>query len=550
MERIVRIVTKNLIQKLPSEKKFFRLDELETLEIPEFIVDRIEVELERKLSDSIIPPNTEWADMKSRNVQKAWQNFADAIRSESRLPYDYLPDVIETAVSDTLDILIQPRKAIPAILFGADKALDRKSLEERAKSVVVYKHLAQAPVRYIYRKDLQALTLEQCTHIVSTVDEKLVSRYNALNWAHLLEPLFVLLGDTIDTNLLRIFFQDKKRPRISQKFERMNSSISRTGLIKMLSDADLVENKEVDHLQSALFEGEDKPLQAIRDIKIDPDLNVPPPAGKNEEDSEKDDVIPLNSRFIYDESVINERYTEEEKENEEDDSETSRYSFNSMFIETEEENAEAEDAIPVRKSYLENNPGDDEPGLNRFDENHHIDHEDDIFPEAGRENEGIAEGALLNETDPPEQEKQETYIWQHFLNKVDEETEIEAEAQSEIEEEEESKEFGGIDNKSFEKLSFEISKDLENLSKADELRKWLGDDVERIITELFDGSVSDFENAIHEIAGFEEWKPATRYIEKEIFARNHIDMYDDVAVDFTDKLHNYFTERKPYQPGS
>lgn len=555
MERIVRIVAKNLIHKLPSEKEFFRLDQLKVLDFPEFIVDRVEVEMQRNLDDSIVPPYTEWADMKNRNVQDAWQNFVDAIRSESRLPYAYAPSVIETAVSDALDILIQPRKKIPATLFGADKALDRESLEERAKSVVVYKHLALAPVKYVYRKDLQALTVEQCNHIVSTVDEKLVSRYNALNWAHLLEPLFVLLGDTIDTNLLRIFFQDKKRPRIARKFELMNSSVSRTGLIETLSTPDLVGDSEVDEIQPGLFEEEDKPLPVIRETESESDLASPLISSVKEEDEESDE-IPLHSRFMFDEAAINEKFAEaEEYEDEnEDESESVQegYSFNSMFMKQEEddESPDSEEEFPKNIEFEAEDEPDDEGLELTLDIDDDEDESDELL-QGDEHGTLIEEENLLTETEPPESEERKTYIWQHFLRDVDEESdtgidiEAEAEPAGEV-----INDLKGARNKSADELSFEISKDLIKLSRADELMKWLEDDKKRFTNELFGGSDSAFEEAINEIAGFEEWKAATRYIEKEIFARNHIDMYDDVAVDFTDRLHSYFTELKPSQPGS
>jgi len=43
---------------------------------------------------------------------------------------------------------------------------------------------------------------------------------------------------------------------------------------------------------------------------------------------------------------------------------------------------------------------------------------------------------------------------------------------------------------------------------------------------------------------FDDWKSASQYLEKEIFNKNRIDIYSEIAVDFTDYLHSYFMEYK------
>jgi hypothetical protein len=345
MERIVRLVTKNLIRRLPAEKEFFRLDQLRKLDFPDFIVDRIGVEMNQNLDDSIVPPYTEWTDLKNSNVQEAWDDFVEAIRSEARLPGAYAPSVVESAVSDCMNMLIQPRKKIPEIIFGADKALDRETLEERSKSVVVYRHLALAPVKYLYRKNMQAITYDQCSRIIETVDEKLVSRYNALNWAHLLEPLFELMGDTIDTNLLRIFFQDKKRPRFARKFDEMSSSISRSGLIEVLSSAELIEDPEKDELMEALFgeESSRKPKKEEEPTGIGLDISR---ISRKNDPQEENDEVPLHSRFMFDDTVSYQPESDEEEEPEED----SR-SFNAMFKDPDHNREkESEETEPTGES--------------------------------------------------------------------------------------------------------------------------------------------------------------------------------------------------------
>lgn len=548
MERIVRLVTKNLINRLPTEKEFFRLDQLHKLDFPDFIVDRIGVEMDQNLDDSIVPPYTEWADMKNKNVQDAWDDFVEAIRSEARLPGAYAPSVVESAVSDCMDMLIQPRKKIPEIIFGTDKALDRETLEERSKSVVVYRHLALAPVKYMYRKDMQAITYEQCSRIIDTVDEKLVSRYNALNWAHLLEPFFELMGDTFDTNLLRIFFQDKKRPRFARKFDEMNSSISRSGLIEVLSSAELIEDPEKDDLMEALFGEESSGAPKKEEEPTGIGLDISRISRKQDPPQEEDDEVPLHSRFMFDESAIYEPETDEEEEPEEE----SR-SFNAMFKDLDHvREKESEEAEPTGESEeSEEKPAASENKTEPVQSgtNHIKPVDADAAEEAhASENEGKEEAielvkqfeqvkdsdddSILSETEPPDENQEETYIWKNFMQDEEEE-EVDEETMDVFEDSE---------NEVFAELSEEGAGP--EISRAEDLKNWIGNNADRYINELFQGSETAFEEAIEEIAEFSEWKAATRYIEKEIFSRNLIDMYDEVAVDFTDQLHSFFMEIK------
>jgi hypothetical protein len=138
----------------------------------------------------------------------------------------------------------------------------------------------------------------------------------------------------------------------------------------------------------------------------------------------------------------------------------------------------------------------------------------------------------LSETEPPGDDE-ENYIWKNFMQDEDEEDAVSEETVDEIEDRE---------NNVFSKVSEQESGP--ESSRAEGLKNWIGDNSGRFIKELFQGSEIAFEEAIEEIAEFSEWKAATRYIEKEIFSRNLIDMYDEVAVDFTDQLHSYFMEIK------
>lgn len=584
MERIVRIVTKNLVSRLPSEQKFYRPDQLRAMELPDFIVDRVTVEIDRNLIDSISLPYTEWADLKNRHVRDAWKEFVGSIRSEARLPNAYAANVIECAISDCLDMLLQPRKNIPSMIFGSENALDRETLEERSETVVVYKHLAIAPVKYVYRKNLEAISLDQYKRIIATVDERIVSRYTALNWTQLLEPLFVLLGDSIDTNLLRIFFQDKQRPRIARMFDEMSSSIDRAGMIEALSSPKLLgsaadpDPKDLAYQDDITEDKKEKPIdgKAESDEQSSGELNT---SDIRKAEDNRDEEIPLHTRFMFDETAT---------DTSSDESDESALSFNELFInnnETEDLDDKTGDDI-IANTFINTDrtesqirvPGNDESESDSklTDEeeestelHYEVSPEDELddseitadipfevdedlvkkFEKLSRTNtEGDQESEKSDSSEPIESEsdsvdidqreddveKKETYIWKHFLSDDYEEKTDDA---SEASDEGISSLYGYVNE----------GEDAENISGSSEpdyisLKEWMQDEANRFTNEIFHGSDEAFEEALEQLSGIDEWKQATRFIEKEIFSRNKIDLYDEIAVDFTDKLHSYFME--------
>ena len=81
-------------------------------------------------------------------------------------------------------------------------------------------------------------------------------------------------------------------------------------------------------------------------------------------------------------------------------------------------------------------------------------------------------------------------------------------------------------------------------NSAEHLIGWLKDDEDRFTSHIFSGSEKAYEEALIDLNQLDNWKQASRFIEKEIFARNLVDMYDEEAVDFTDRLQTYFVEYK------
>jgi hypothetical protein len=587
MERIVRIVTKNLVSRLPSEQDFYRPDQLRALKFPDFIVDRIVKEMERNIDDNITLPYTEWADVKNKHVQEAWKEFISVLRSEARFPNAYAPSVIEAAVSDSLEMLLQPRKNIPLMIFGSDKAIDRITLEERSESIVVYKHLAIAPVKYLHKKKLEAISFEQYSRIIEMVDEKIISRYNALSWAQLLEPLFLLLGDSIDTNMLRIFFQDKKRPRIARMFDEMSSSINRAGLIEALSSPELLDSvtdpdpKDIAYQEEKTVEKKEAPA-LNKSGQADQESGLSLVKISNSGDKEDED-IPLHSRFMFDENAnedsdepagvslsFNEMFTgfdvaDEDQDDAADDIIANRFSPKSdLHEDVMDDQAEEEREVePFENADLQQEPEEDEDfkeqeysSVSDPEEVEPFEIDEDLVrkfeklsksrseAEPASERSEFSDHEELNEEtgseviDAEDEEKKDTYIWKHFLSDDYEEDET---GSDEFEDESDGDyPFIHINTEEVQEQAEEVPN--EPQSDLISLKAWMSDEEKRFVNEIFRGSDKAYEQAVEEISAIDEWKQATRYIEKEIFSRNKVDLYDEVAVDFTDKLHSFYME--------
>jgi len=71
MKQIIQQITERLIDRLPENDQYYRIEELRSWEFPSFIVRRISVELKRNLSDSMSIPKTDWANTSTDAVLEA-----------------------------------------------------------------------------------------------------------------------------------------------------------------------------------------------------------------------------------------------------------------------------------------------------------------------------------------------------------------------------------------------------------------------------------------------------------------------------------------------
>lgn len=241
MDRLIRTTTEHFLAMLDDQREFYSLQELLDAGLPDFLVKRMRLELVRNLQDSVTPPQTDWADMTTDAVQKAWRRFLGAIHEEIRLPASYVAPVIESAVADILDLMVTPRAFLPEYIFGSESRMNQQMIAERCEWVVVYTYFANALPRFMEKKGRKSLTKEQADRIIERLDERITSHYTSLNWAQLFDPWFQLLGEKVEPGLFANFFRDKGKPGVARLFDAEPDPIHRTRLIEILSKPQLDE---------------------------------------------------------------------------------------------------------------------------------------------------------------------------------------------------------------------------------------------------------------------------------------------------------------------
>ncbi|MDR8389663.1 hypothetical protein NC796_00850 [Aliifodinibius sp. S!AR15-10] len=532
MERIIKHITERLVDQLPDERGTYKLSDLQQSGFPRFVIKRIQVELRRNLAESIILPETEWADMQSETVREAWDQFVSAIRAQARLPKSYTAPVVETAISDIMDILVQPRKNLPDVIFGASDVLGYYDVIDRMDAIVVYPHFATLIPRYMEKRGLNELSKEKCSQIILQADQKLTARYSPLNWAQMLEPLFILLDEQIDSSLLRLFFEDKKMMRVARRFDIMNETLNRSEFIEVLSSPDLpAEDDEQNELfdQAPQSPQENPYSNSWEGLKktVEGDETEITQVGSEGEETE-DQISGLNVLYSGEEEAETDEHEEVEVEEEETDG-----ALNEFFSDepVEDDTADTtefvadEEEIEIETSAKEESVAESEDNAEEAEEQF----EEEVEEEAD-EVEEVPESPLNEESKTPEETGENEPIWKRFVS-PDEEEQVEQETL-----------VGGYDEPGEEEPLIDLTQEDQNEEEYERLVKLLHDDREWFIEEIFRGADEAYDEALREIVSKDDWPRASQYIEKEVFRRNMVDMYSEAAVDFTDRLQSYFIE--------
>ena len=615
MEQLIRNLTTSFTEKLSDDKSFYTPDDLREYDIPEFLVQRVEIEIYRNLNESIVPPYSEWADMSADEVEEAWEQFIDAILAEVRMPVSFAYTIFETAIADVMDLILEPRKSIPEMLFGPQKELSIYDLEKQLPAITVNSHLAQAVYKYMVRKEIEEIDIKTARRVVIKVDERITANYNSLTWAQMLQPLFILAGPKVDTDLFRIFFRDRDMDLISTRFDLINRSLNKREFIETLSSPDLLNEQENDEDQMYRYNA-----KYVEETESQSDIDTPslkdedqqnldtedseqtaPDAGGTLDDEEVNENIPdVDSELSKTDSVgqqVDEiDNTEEENKDDKSDDESIAGNFQNQEKALNDPVYEAEDLPEAKFEETENSEPEDEydvedkPLNNRFED----DEQSDILPEdenvgyrfadkfiydveglseideldeiveIDEDNQGKSGEPQINGTDDsteetdsfPGEEEDDSPIWQSFLGDEEhiEEDDIPQFPDFEVSDIKNTDSDSDTDIKIDADILFneedeevpliDLTVTESDVETAELMIGWLKDDEERFVSQIFGGSDKAYEEALIDLNQLENWKQASRFIEKEIFARNLVDMYDEEAVDFTDRLQAYFDEFK------
>lgn len=486
--------------RLPGERQYYRLEELQSLEFPSFLLRRLRLEMERGLRESLSFPRTDWADLDTGEVRDAWDRFRDAATENLWLPAGHARAVMEAAVSDCLEMLVRPRVRIPEVLFGSDRELGMEQLRERLEGLVVYPHFRALVPRYMNRKGMERLDRERCGEIIRQADEKLAARYSAEEWVTLLAPLFEICGGEVEPSLLTQFFEDKDLPNISTRFANREKPIDRDELRDILGSAESYE-------------------------PVDRDAAAPVDTGQGERES----VSPPaeTERGEEEENTINRIFASPGEDNTREDA--AQVTPGKEPEESETKSAgETESESETDSGEVKGSDGDVEetPMWMRY-----------LDPEE-QENLEWEQGETQASEYPPGWEESEDTGWDEPADGAGEDHEPTGSEDGDTVEE------GFIDDPIVDLTEPGEGEEEESgeSESARQLRKEMEDEQSYFTEEIFRGSERAYEEALREIAAYESWKEASRFIEKNIFKRNLVDMYSEPAVDFTDRLHSWFME--------
>jgi hypothetical protein len=556
MQQTIKNTTNQFLTALPKEHVHFTSSDFKNAGFPDYLISRIQLEIERNLAESISLPDSDWVDLKAENVLDAWDQFLSAIRAESRVPASYAQSVIENSVEDVLDQLTQPRQYVLDTLIG-NKSATLYQIQGRKSWIVAVPILADALIRYMQRKEHESMTREKAYQVISQVDDKLSENYTPLKWAQHLDPIFSLLNNEVPSALFVRFFKDREMPDFARWIDKGPELLSRTAFIERISTIGMLPDDDED--------AEDEPHDAEPDTIPTLASTFVDESNADEGIDEIDDSVDENieehpettlkeeTEFIsFEDAVDDEINSDEEIEDSaaqlpnetphfDLDDEPEVTSISSGFSEevtldqvlAEESN----DEKPLFAKFLgdesESDDNQDEESFDDFEEDANKAEdptEEDLVTE-DLEDEApkvlsIAEAFTLTQDEPT--------IGDHIPG---EEDEPEQELTSHDEDLDEPEDTPPI---------IDASSDDEHViyltDRAKKLLDILEPNFETFVVEIFLNDELDFYKHLENIASYDQWRVAGRYITRDIFDRNRIDLYSEPAVMFTDAVQEFFDQ--------
>ncbi len=294
---------------------------------------------------------------------------------------------------------------------------------------------------------------------------------------------------------------------------------------------------------------EEKSKESVRKEQQETEELSPSSPELSNNDDEVDE--PLLNRFIFDEAVPDQSEDENEPKTiydelrlvrDEEPEERTISLFDDFIGRDEDEKPEPKPAVNEKKETEKSALHETKKPVEEAKEPAEIEQEEGLDEDPfGIENK--PEERLIEDHEE-EDDKEDTPMWRSFLQRSDADEEPSFQFDEEYEEGaslySEEEEPDEPSYSVFGRQDFTSEED----QLIDALSDWMGDDKEKYVKNLFDGSEGAYEQAIVDILEFENWKSASKYLENQVFKRNSLDVFDETAVDFTDRLHSYFKKYK------
>ncbi len=533
LDKEIKRITDNLMGKITSGPDSFTPKDLLSAGIPSQIIEHIRNSVELKILQDLKPPSSKWLDMDHPLMRKAWADFIGAAVSNSCIPKKSLRTAINNSVKEIFPIFIQPRNQLTHFIFGEEDELPYDELVERTNQLTVYKHFASAIPLYMKKRSLDTLTRKRCSILIHNLDEKLVSTYTAIHWGQKLDLLFRMYDNQVDTLLLAIFYKDKRMDKVADFFEDMTGTITKEEFVQILTspedaqrimmrfkskakeDEEII-NREVDTLSQVdekeqglidsffgnyeyqpLNEENVKPGDTLAEklkenVLSNSEMDELVEEIKTKQDSDDDDLDEESVSGQSEKSAIEPEHRKSHKEGVQSDSISSVLQQAASSLQRLEED----------EQYLSEEK-DDEVVMEVSDSGD-ITMDDDASTSSGSV---IAEEENAEEGGP---------VWKQFLTD------------------------DHINMVVGDKKSGDEEKSAGGESGESGLQAYLSSEKDVLVDELFLGAEYAYDEAMEELSQIKTWKEASGYVQRNIFKRNDIDMTSEIAVEFTNKLQNYF----------
>ena len=294
---------------------------------------------------------------------------------------------------------------------------------------------------------------------------------------------------------------------------------------------------------------EEKSKESVR--KEQQETEEPSPSSPELSNNDDEDDEPLLNRFIFDEAVPDQSEDENEPKTiydelrlvrDEEPEERTISLFDDFLGRDEDEEPEPKPAVNEKKETEKSAKPKTKKPVEEAKAPAEIEQEEELDEDPfGIENKPVER---IIEDQEEEDDKEDTPMWRSFLQRSD--ADEEPSFQFDEEYEEGASLYSEEDEP--EELSYSVFGRQDFTSEEDQLidalSDWMGDDKDKYVEKLFDGSEGSYEKAILDILEFENWKSASKYLENQVFKRNSLDVFDETAVDFTDRLHSYFKKYK------